>query len=602
MGSFAPPAPNVDFGLLRPPALPPDPLIHAGLAQQLRIGQQVAQQSAAESAQKLQEGSLNIAAQQRALKNQQIYSDTIQQMLQEAQQPPAAAPGAPQQGAPPQGTPQASGGAPQVPAGPRGGAPGGIDPNALFFRLAKNGLTGDELQKYQGTMMDMRLKGAEADKNVADAALARTTTVKNQSEDQAGMAHAFLALPPADRPAAFPQFEQQMLAKGYLDPLKAVGNYQAFGGDAGMVQFLNSHQTATEQTTQTAAAQKLAADQAEETRKALKGPAEQAKAENEAKTTLPDPVTGLTPEQTRTADQAKANAEETARHNSAAEKTSRGELGVAQGGLAIKQKELNLKTGGMLDANGNPLSPEQRKAGAVQDPVAVAQANYLAPVPQTRSGMPNPQLEKVYAINPTYDVKSYNARNKIATDFSASGVSGKAITSADTALAHLDAISRAGQALNKSDFKAVNAIANEVGAQVGGSAKNTYDTIVSMVSPEISKAVIGEAGGEGERQAMQKNFASDTAPEVREKAIGAAAGLLGARVHKQAQAYEADMGKPFDRKLSPESQAVLDRYSGAGGAKGDMINVQIPGQKPGQIHRSQREAFKTANPNAVFYQ
>ena len=59
-------------------------------------------------------------------------------------------------------------------------------------------------------------------------------------------------------------------------------------------------------------------------------------------------------------------------------------------------------------------------------------------------------------------------------------------------------------------------------------------------------------------------------------------------MHKQAQAYEADMGKPFERKLSPESQAVLDRYSGSSAAPaasspGDMIHVQIPGQKPGTI-------------------
>ncbi|HVW86455.1 MAG TPA: hypothetical protein VHB50_17335, partial [Bryobacteraceae bacterium] len=183
------------------------------------------------------------------------------------------------------------------------------------------------------------------------------------------------------------------------------------------------------------------------------------------------------------------------------------------------------------------------------------------PPRNTSSGIGKATMGKVLAIDPHYDGTLFPTRNATARDYSASGASGKALTSADTALAHLDAISRAGQALHNKDFQTLNRIANSLGAQFGDSPATTYDTIVSMVTPEISKAVIGAAGGEGERGAMAKNFSAAASPEQREQAIAAAAGLLGARVQKSLHAYESTMGRPHSWKLSPESQAVIDRYA-----------------------------------------
>jgi hypothetical protein len=272
---------------------------------------------------------------------------------------------------------------------------------------------------------------------------------------------------------------------------------------------------------------------------------------------------GLTSEQATTADQAAANAAETAKRDQQTARNENANTAISRGRLSLEQKKFDATIGSGLDANGQPLSADALKQAALQDPTAVAIANYQIPPPAGRTtpiGMAI--MRKVLAIDPQYDGTQFQARNKTAQDFSASGASGKAITSADTALAHLDAISRAGRALDNGDYKALNRIANEIGAQVGASPRNTYDTIVGMVSPEISKAVIGGAGGEGERQAMALNFKSDLAPKVREQAVGAAAQLLNARVQKMGHAYESTMGKPFARQLSPESKAVLDRYSG----------------------------------------
>lgn len=256
-----------------------------------------------------------------------------------------------------------------------------------------------------------------------------------------------------------------------------------------------------------------------------------------------------------------ATTAETARHNKQQEFATGREI-------ALKQKQFDATFGSGLDANGRPLSPEEQKAAALQDPTAQAIANYQIPAPptQTRGGVVSPVLRKVLAINPNYDGAQFAARNKVQQDFSAAGNSGKLITSADTALAHLATASKAGQALNNSDIPALNSLANAVGAQLGQTPQKTYDTIISMVAPEISKAVIGAAGGESERQQMQKNFGSNASPAQREQAIGAAVGLLSQRVHKQAQAYESSIGRPLDlsKRLSPESQAVIQKYGGVG--------------------------------------
>jgi hypothetical protein len=279
---------------------------------------------------------------------------------------------------------------------------------------------------------------------------------------------------------------------------------------------------------------------------------------------------------------------ETARNHRATEATTRAEV-------AIKQKQFDATFGSGLDVNGQPLSPEAMKAAALQDPTAQAIAHYQLPGPpvQTRGGAPSPILRKVLAINPNYDGTQFAERNKVQQDFSAAGASGKAITSADTALAHLDTVSKAGAALNNGDVQQLNRLANTVGVQVGSTPKQTYDTIISMVAPEISKAVIGAAGGEGERQDMKGNFSSNLSPQQREQAIGAAAGLLAARVKKQAHAYETSMGAPLDieKRLSPESVAVMKRYSGGGGT----VSVTDPN---GGVHafpnQAAADAFKKA--------
>jgi|GEM_PF-4110537 len=271
---------------------------------------------------------------------------------------------------------------------------------------------------------------------------------------------------------------------------------------------------------------------------------------------------GMSAEQQTQADQAAATLSQTVKRDAETANYHRGELGIQGGRLGLEQQRFNATLGAGLDANGRPLSGDEAKAAAQADPVAVAIANYQVPPPGSRtSALGKATMAKVLALNPTYDGSQFAARNKTAMDFSAAGKSGQTLTSTDTALSHLGLISKAGEALNNGNFPMINKIANELGLQVGATPKNTYDTIVATVGPEISKAVIGGVGGEQERQALQQRFSSSLSPQQREQALAGVVNLLGARYDKTRQAYESTMGKPLDRKLSSESQQLLQKYT-----------------------------------------
>ncbi len=568
----------VDWGLK-------DPLDQAAKAQNLTTQAQLAQQRAAQSAQTLQTGDLEIQQKQRDLQDQQIIADAYRSMAQPQQPAPSAAgtgsalvPGT-------IGVTQGMvGGAPQTSAAPS------IDPGSILVRALADsrGLSGKAASGLLNGAMEYRAKTAIAAKDNADAASAAAAAAQKRSEAVFGATAGLLQLPEEQRAEAFPQVRQRMITEGHIDPSEVPEDYAAWGGTKKLLPTHLAFGTQMGIDAENKAKADEASAKFDLAQKKAIGPSLITEAQNKATTSTPN-AGGLIPkEQQEADDRAAALAQKTA--NDAAERKQNDKrISQTQQEVNLKQKQFDATFGQGLDANGRPLSPEDRKNAALSDPTAVAQAAYQIPPPSSArtTALGKAQWDKILAIDPSYDGTKFAERNKIAQDYSASGKTGKAITSADTALAHLDTVSQAGKALDNGDFKALNQIANSVGAQIGSSKQNTYDTIIAMVAPEISKAVIGEAGGEGERMGMASNFSSKLSTPVREQAIGAAAGLLGARVHKQAQAYESDMGKPLARKLSPESQAVLDRYTGGAGAAGGTVTVKDP---TGGIHTFKNQA------------
>lgn len=234
-----------------------------------------------------------------------------------------------------------------------------------------------------------------------------------------------------------------------------------------------------------------------------------------------------------------------------------------------------------------PLSPEvlaqkQQLAAAGRAPRAAAGgggsatpggnnlakmvANYGLKMETALARMPSGSREalagQVMELNPSYDPNMFASRNKTAVDFSPGGASGKALTAADTALAHLNTVEELGKALKNGDIQKLNQLFNFIGDQFGQAPPNNFRTAVRMVAPEITKVVVGGQTSATDRKEMEEGFSANASDEKTLGAVKTAARLLAERVKKQKHAYKSQMGKDLDREFSPESKAILERYGG----------------------------------------
>lgn len=175
-------------------------------------------------------------------------------------------------------------------------------------------------------------------------------------------------------------------------------------------------------------------------------------------------------------------------------------------------------------------------------------------------------MNAVMAVNPDYDATQFGSRNKTASDFGAGGASGKALTAADTALAHLGTVEELGKALKNGNIQRINQLVGALGVEVGNDPRVNFQTAVRMVAPEITKAVVSGQTAQQDRKEMEEGFSANASPDQTLGAVKVAVRLLAERVKKSKHAYKSTMGRDLNWEFSPESQAMLKRFdSGAGG-------------------------------------
>lgn len=450
------------------------------------------------------------------------------------------------------------------------------------------------IQKLRAAQLDIASKKAVAYKDTAQGDSAKKVVEEKTNSMIGDALNAVSNAAPGD--------ERQAAWTTAVTALKTAGNWHPedtdqYPGDAAFHQmrdkYLGASRVLARQKEDRDAAAALVTTEnakAEELRKSAKAPAELAKATADATTagvTAGQMQTdGMTLQQRETIDRQTAA-------NLATDANAKARTRIEQARFSLDKKKFDATFGAGLDATGKPLSKEELKVVAENDPIAVGIANYTKLPPRSitdRNGAGQAMLRKVLAINPKWDETKVQPRMKTESDFAPGGKIGQQLTFTDTALAHLDTLSKAGAALKSGNLQILNQIANGLGLQTGASAPAVYDAINAMVAPEVTKAVVGSAGGVGERQEMGGHFGRNQSDAQREGSIGAAIGLLGARYHKQAQAYESQMEKPLARKLSPESQAVLDRYAPKGGQDGG----QLPKGGGKQIDKATGQQFYKA--------
>lgn len=153
------------------------------------------------------------------------------------------------------------------------------------------------------------------------------------------------------------------------------------------------------------------------------------------------------------------------------------------------------------------------------------------------------------------------AKNASLRAYSAAGKEGQAIQAANTALNHLETVEQLAAAQKNGNIQKFNLIANRFAKETGNPAPTSLAAAITMVAPEVSKSVIGAAGGQEERAVFARNFDPNGSPAQTLAGIGAIKELMGGRLTEAERTYKRTVGKDDfrDNMLSPAAQRVIEK-------------------------------------------
>lgn len=200
-----------------------------------------------------------------------------------------------------------------------------------------------------------------------------------------------------------------------------------------------------------------------------------------------------------------------------------------------------------LGADGLPTGDIKEVAKAIAE-------NRMAPLSSFAMASPRGQMimSEVTKINPSYDVKDYHAADKAVKDFT-TGKQGNTVRSFNVALAHLDTLDKAADALQNGDVQAFNKVGNYIAEQTGQPAPTEFGAIKKIVGDEIVKAIVGSGGGVEDRREAAETLAKANSPQQLKGVIKQYKELMRGQLGGLRQQYEQSTNrKDFDRFLSPE--------------------------------------------------
>lgn len=235
-------------------------------------------------------------------------------------------------------------------------------------------------------------------------------------------------------------------------------------------------------------------------------------------------------------------------------------------GLEIQMKQAGLPGG----ANGaTPLGVTGDEAikdlAPDQQQMVKLLAAYKFPLPSgqaLRTPYWQSLIGKVAAYDPSFDATQYQARQKLRTDFT-SGQGARNIRSLNTAVGHLDTLSKAGTDLSNGSFPLWNAIANKGITAVGDPRVTRFNTAANAVESELASVFKGTGASDQEIKAWRSTLNDAQSPAQLKGAIDQAIELMNSRLGAMQSQWETGMGGPKDFQiLNPRSKSIIGRLTG----------------------------------------
>lgn len=177
------------------------------------------------------------------------------------------------------------------------------------------------------------------------------------------------------------------------------------------------------------------------------------------------------------------------------------------------------------DASGNTLPAKKTPVQSYTEAVGL----YQSPMSQVPVKL-RPAVEAaVHQQYPDNDQTQYAAKNKALIDYT-SGADHKTVVAIQTAYNHLDQLKTATEALNSGNTPLFNQISLAYQKATGKNLPTDAAAIKLVALDEVSKALTGAAGGEGDREAAQRIVDLAGAPNQVGGAIDKLRGLMQGKV------------------------------------------------------------------------
>ena len=225
------------------------------------------------------------------------------------------------------------------------------------------------------------------------------------------------------------------------------------------------------------------------------------------------------------------------------------------------------KAGGIADINSiTPVAPGEKNDLALQglssgEAAIVKQlSEYKIPLP---SGMalrtPYWQgiLQRTALYDNAFDATQYNVRMGVKKDFTA-GSAAKNIRSLNTAVGHLETLSKAAKELDNAPVQVWNYIANKGITATGDPSVTKFNAAATAVEGELANVFKNTGATDQEIKAWRDNLSTSFSKEQLSGSINTVIDLLGGRLGALRNQYETGLGKPKDfRFLSDKSLNIL---------------------------------------------
>ena len=176
----------------------------------------------------------------------------------------------------------------------------------------------------------------------------------------------------------------------------------------------------------------------------------------------------------------------------------------------------------------------------------------------------------VSQLYPEWDSRLSAQSKKTVMDYSPSGTSGKAITSLGAIAEHTQILRQAYQAMQNGDIPTLNKLAGSIGAEVGGSAKTTYNTMASVYAGEVDKFMSGNNPTEGGARTWAHNLNYGMSPKQAQGAFDTLDTAVVGKLQPYDQAYFNATKKHLTDTdlLTPAAKGLASRFTPRGGGAG----------------------------------